>query len=85
MELVVCTKCGASDFFEHDGFRVCSYCHSKYRAKTNSRGFANSSIALDDDVAELLQKCVSDPANAKRYANLVLDIDPTNAMAMRYL
>jgi len=30
-------------------------------------------------------KCRTDPANARRYAKLVLDLDPTNAQARAYL
>jgi hypothetical protein len=85
MELIACTQCGANEFFEHDGFRVCRYCRSKYKIKTATLEFVNSSIALDDDVARLLQQCVSDPVNARKYANLVLDIDPNNTTAMSYL
>ena len=45
----------------------------------------NSSIALEEDIAVLLKKCREDPKNARKYANLVLDIDPGNAEAKKYL
>ena len=43
-----------------------------------------STIALDDDVKRLLEKCKTDPKNARRYANLILDIDPDNEEALNY-
>ena len=43
------------------------------------------SIGLDDDVAELLRKCRENPARARKYANLILDIDPDNPEALKYL
>jgi len=46
---------------------------------------SSSTVALDDDVSILLQKCRADPANARRYAGLILDIDPGNAEAREYL
>ena len=42
-------------------------------------------IGLDDDVAELLRKCRENPARARKYANLILDIDPDNPEALKYL
>ena len=45
----------------------------------------SSPIALDDDIARLLKKCQTDPSNAQKYANLVLDIDPDNEEALKYL
>jgi hypothetical protein len=33
----------------------------------------------------LLRKCQDDPLQAKRYASLVLDIDPSNKEAARYI
>ena len=50
-----------------------------------SHSGVNSSIALDDDVERLLKKCRTDPKNARRYANLILDIDPDNAEVYKYL
>ncbi len=48
-------------------------------------GQGDTRIAPDDDVARLLAKCEAEPARARKYANLVLDIDPDNAQALRYL
>ncbi len=44
-----------------------------------------SYIALDDDVQMLLIKCHNDPTQANKYANLILDIDPNNKEAIKYL
>jgi len=44
-----------------------------------------TSIALNEDIRMLLRKCKEDTANARRYANLVLDIDPSNKEANKYL
>ncbi len=80
MKLVECKSCGANEFTERDGYRVCVYCGTKYAEEK-----AQASIDLEGDVARLLRKCREDPAHAGRYANLILDIDPTNAEALRYL
>ena len=42
-------------------------------------------IGVDSDIQMLLEKCKQDPANRRRYANLILDIDPTNREAAAYL
>jgi hypothetical protein len=42
-------------------------------------------ISLLSDVELLLQKCQDDPSNRRRYAGLILDIDPTNQTARQYL
>lgn len=42
-------------------------------------------IALEDDIQRLLEKCKQEPWKARRYANLILDIDPGNKEAIQYL
>ena len=42
-------------------------------------------ISLDSDIERLLKKCKEDPKNARKYANLILDIDPDNTEAYKYL
>jgi hypothetical protein len=44
-----------------------------------------SVISVSSDIEALLQKCREDPRNRKRYAGLILDIDPTNPEAQQYL
>ena len=79
MKQIVCESCGASDFIEKAGFRICKYCGTQYQINSKS------AIFIDDDVQRLLQKCKDEPWSARRYANLILDIDPTNKEALKYL
>lgn len=44
-----------------------------------------SQISINSDVENLLQKCRIDRKNARKYANLILDIDPDNEEARKYL
>ncbi|MFR5849407.1 MAG: TFIIB-type zinc finger domain-containing protein [Faecalibacterium sp.] len=81
----ICKNCGASDFYDKDGFRICKYCNSKFIIETQDVIQKGSSIALNDDIQMLLNKCRQDPWNARRYANLILDIDPQNRDAIKYL
>lgn len=85
VKLIKCAKCGGSDFVEQEGYSVCLYCRSKYDIYTDAKHSQNSYIAIDDDIEILLKKCRASPANAKKYANLILDIDPNNAEAKMYL
>ncbi len=82
MEQLICTACGANDFITEGGYRICRYCDTKYAIPNTS---INSRISINSDVAELLEKCKRDPKNARRYANLVLDIDPKNREALKYI
>lgn len=88
MGKIVCDSCGGNDFIESGGFRVCKYCGTKqiiFQETKVSAGNAGAGIAIDDDIQRLLEKCRKDPVNAKRYANLILDIDANNAEARKYL
>lgn len=80
MESIVCASCGSTDFLESDTFLVCVFCRSKY-AKPQREVRAESTIAVGSDITDLLEKCKTDPHNAARYANLILDLDPNNAQA----
>ena len=82
MKAIICTACGSREFEEQNGTRICRYCGTVYKTLKKSQ---SSTIALDDDISRLLQKCKNDPKNAKRYANLILDIDPLNKEAHKYL
>ena len=77
---ISCPCCNGKEFREENGKRVCAYCGTAYISETS-----NTTIALDADVKRLLAKCKSDPRRAYRYASLVLDIDPGNREALKYL
>ena len=79
MKLIMCQQCGSNDLQEKDGKIICGYCGSKFKKQPSSI------IALNDDVQRLLDKCEKEPKNAKKYANLILDIDPTNKEALKYI
>lgn len=100
METLVCKNCGANALSRKNGYMYCPYCESRFaitREEYASGQFGSSyhtafshngvksTIALDDDVERLLNKCKIDPKNARKYANLVLDIDPDNEDALKYL
>mgnify|MGYP004639388299 FL=1 len=86
MKLIVCERCGGNEFDYEGKTAICRYCGSRYALeKDDATGQGDTRIALDDDVARLLAKCEAEPARARKYANLVLDIDPDNAQALRYL
>ena len=81
----VCKQCGASDFTEEGSYRVCKYCGTKYKIETKDVVPLYGGIDIKSDVDRLLEKCRSDPKNARKYANRILDIDPTNKEALKYL
>lgn len=85
MKSVECKNCGSVEFREEAGFQYCVYCQSRFIIETVPKSASNSSIAINEDIALLLRKCEEDPANRRKYANLVLDLDPINAIAMKYL
>lgn len=80
MKMRICGACGANEFIKDGGFFKCTYCGTVH---VSERGC--STIALGDDIEALLQKCRENPSRASRYANLVLDIDPDNEEALRYV
>lgn len=100
MEALVCRNCGANALLRKNNYLVCPYCDSRFAITKEERSNGlfggshhatlshigvDSSVALDDDVARLLEKCKTDPKKARKYANLVLDIDPDNEEALNYL
>ena len=82
MDKIQCASCGADDFVIKDEYKVCTYCGTRFAVSSVS---VNSTISLNSDVDRLLRKCITDPRNAKKYANLILDIDPSNKEAIKYL
>ena len=85
MKIMTCERCGGDSFIEQDGYRICRYCKSKFLITNEDVSHPASSIALNDDVQRLLRMCHDDPVNVRRYATLILDIDPSNEEATKYL
>lgn len=85
MNAVVCESCGSNDLYEENGYRICKYCGTKHLILQEDRPAKHSAIELNNDVSRLLQKCKDDPANASKYARLILEIDPYNNEAKGYL
>ena len=85
MKKLVCANCGANLFTEQAGIKVCQFCDSQHKPEKTDKPKEQSTISLQSDIGRLLQKCKSDPARASRYASLILDIDPTNKEARKYL
>lgn len=85
MKQLVCERCGGNDFEEQNGFRICKYCDTRYVNQIEDTPQKNSIISIESDIKRLLNKCDTDPSNAVRYAGLVLDIDPGNSEAAKYI
>jgi len=85
MKAIYCKSCGAGELLLRDGYRVCAYCGTKHQLTGEDVTPHALGVAMSDDVLRLLQKCREEPYNARRYANLILDIDPNNAEALKYL
>lgn len=73
-----CVNCGANEMIEKGRYMVCAYCGSKFPQKEKG-------ISINSDIDILLEKCQKEPYNARKYANLILDIDPTNREALKYI
>jgi len=84
MKVQICERCGGGEFVDRIGYRICKYCNTKYQITPEDVTRKGTSIALDNDIKMLLQKCQDDPANARRYASLVLDMDPGNVDAVKF-
>lgn len=81
----VCSNCGANDFVQKEGYKICKYCNSKFELASTGERHGESIISLQSDIDVLLQKCKNEPWNSRKYAGLILDIDPTNREALEYL
>lgn len=62
-------------------------CILPFKIQANKGGIAvnEGTTSLQGDIATLLEKCRNEPWNAKRCANLVLEMDPFNAEARKYI
>ena len=85
MKQNLCKNCGAHNFFEENGYLICEYCGSKFHVSSDNAPSPVSRISLNEDIKMLLKKCQDDPLQAHRYASLVLDIDPSNKEAIKYI
>lgn len=85
MKVIDCKACGSKELVEESGVVVCVYCQTRYVPGPQDAPQVDSEISVGSDVQALLQRCRDDPANSRRYASLVLDIDPTNAEARQFL
>ena len=80
MKARTCKACGSNELVKEGGNFKCPYCGTVYVSERGS-----STISLANDIEALLGKCKENPSKARRYANLVLDIDPDNKEALEYL
>lgn len=85
MKQTVCSNCGADVFIYKDGFKVCKFCNSRYSLDETEKPQKKAVVSVQSDIERLLEKCKADPARARKYAGLILDIDPTNKEAKKYL
>lgn len=85
MKEIRCRSCGSTELIKIGEILKCRYCGTEHKSSLTERSLKRTSISLNSDVEALLQKCKHDPKHAKRYANLILDIDPTNQEALKYL
>ena len=85
MKILFCENCGANSLRKENGYMICDFCGSRFAITKEDLEVKISNISLGNDVELLLEKCKTDPRNAKRYANLILDIDPFNEDALKYL
>ena len=82
---IQCTSCGSTELTEVDGYSICDYCQSRFVPKADETISKKTTLGGLSDVELLLQKCETDPANRRRYASLILDMDPANPIAIQYL
>ena len=90
MEAIVCKACGAGGLRLVNGRGQCDYCGTlfvldKQEEKSLQKPPVGNGIALESDIDRLLRKCKEEPRNARRYASLILDLDPDNNEALKYL
>ena len=84
---LVCERCGNPNMTIKNGVAKCDFCGFTLVPEKKTPGFnkTESSIGLKSDIEILLEKCKKEPKNARRYANRILDIDPSNKEALKYL
>lgn len=85
MKCLECKRCGSQELSEIENYVVCEYCQSRFVLEADKQSRKATTIDVQADIKALLKKCSEDPVNRLRYAHLILDIDPSNCEAMRYL
>ena len=85
MKYLECSRCGSKELFSDQGFVVCEYCQSRFIPDVDDQPKKGTVIDVQSDIQMLLKKCIADSANRRRYARLILDIDPFNTEALKYL
>lgn len=85
MKVVECSRCGSKELLAADGYLQCLFCRSRFELPEQNTAKKDTAINVLGDIQKLLKKCEDDPVNRIRYASLVLDIDPTNEEASKYL
>ena len=84
MKQKVCPNCGGNEFRINGRQSICQFCESVFDLSTDEVR-NDSSIAINDDVEALLEKCRKQPFMAKRLAHLILELDPNNKEIYKYL
>lgn len=90
MQAIVCKACGAGGLRLVNGRGRCEYCGTLFALDKKEKDAlreppVGNGIALESDIDRLLRKCAQEPWNARRYASLVLDMDPDNEDALKYM
>ena len=85
MNKIECKSCGSNEIIKKSDRYVCIYCNNIYTLESNYGIKKEVVVDLKSDIQNLLMKCRDDPRNKHRYANLILDIDPSNQEVKQYL
>lgn len=85
MKILKCTNCGSIELADHGSYAICDYCRSRFAYTKEQVSSTTPTIGVASDIDALLKKCQDDPINRRRYASLVLDLDPTNQQAHQFL
>lgn len=83
MKVLTCQGCGSNDLYEENGYRICRYCGTKHLITKEDKPAKESNIDLNEDVVRLLKRWDENPAQADKYAHMILEIDPHNEQALR--
>ena len=85
MKVLKCTNCGSLELTDHGTYSICDFCRSRFAFTAEGASWKLPAIGVASDIDALLKKCQEDPVNRRRYASLVLDLDPTNRQAKQFL